>query len=99
MAVHNHGDNGGNIISGGLHRHKNRDIISRHGGNDAVGRFSWNWIGTYVGDQYDYPETTLDYQDGFAEGTGHRHNISPSGSNQPHNNMQPYLVINYIIKF
>jgi microcystin-dependent protein len=32
---------------------------------------------------------------------GHTHNItlSDTGSNEPHNNMPPYLVINYIIKF
>ncbi len=28
----------------------------------------------------------------------HRHTISPAGGDQPHNNMQPSLVLNYIIK-
>ena len=46
-------------------------------------------IATYYGHNTDYKETELAY-------TGIL--VKHTGSGQAHNNMQPYLVVNYIIK-
>jgi microcystin-dependent protein len=46
------------------------------------------WSGTFVG-----------YDDAYRNRTNHNHSIPSQGQNQPHNNLQPYIVLNYIIKF
>lgn len=91
LANHNHGNSGENTIAGGSHSHSfddNYTIVDR---NDHVGRFSWNLAGTWIG-------RTTERKSTLSSDT-HTHNLTPVGNNVPHNNLQPYLVINYIIKY
>lgn len=39
------------------------------------------------------------HEEGCGYAGNHQHNVLNTGNNQPHNNLQPYLTINYIIKF
>lgn len=60
-------------------------------------------LGTAVADNVNVGQTTgnsfTNITINAAGGHTHTATIHPEGGSQPHNNMQPYLVVNYIIKF
>jgi microcystin-dependent protein len=89
MPQHNHGAAGGNTITGGDHTHNFSYLKTEADVNDQVTRYTYNAIGSYLG---------LDTENSTTTSTTHSHTLTPQGGGTSHSLMQPYLVVNYIIK-
>jgi microcystin-dependent protein len=89
MPAHNHGDSGGSTISGGSHSH-----TATSNTNNSVW---WSAITNY--NTSDGNAAQRWSAAGTTGASTHTHTLTSQGSSFYHNIMQPYLVINYIIKF
>lgn len=82
-------DHGGTTSTNGSHSHSYTDTY-RTGTQNIV---ALSGSGITAADEL----TTTDTKDTYSNGS-HNHTISSQGGNQAHNVLQPYIVINYIIK-
>ncbi len=108
MPSHNHGTNASNSVVGngltgicGEHVHGITDPGHVHV-YDKVGQQNGTGIGVdNVGDDATTDTNTDTAVTGISINSAgsHQHTIATQGGDQPHNNMQPYLAINYIIKY
>jgi microcystin-dependent protein len=81
------------------------NVFGTNGGTDTDNSFYWRTSGGgYSTSPSDIPtSSTGAHQHDFTTSTqtSHRHDFTTttSGGSGPHNNLQPYIVMNYIIKF
>jgi microcystin-dependent protein len=83
----------------GQHRHSRVEWVA---GNTRH-RIRWGDVGGKSNTWIDAGREAGDYPSDnrlevASDGSGHSHPINPTGGDQPHNNMQPSLILNYIIK-
>jgi len=89
-------DHGHTIPSGGAHTH---NIGNRRGGDDDNIPGCGNVTDTYVNNSTGTTGSSHTHGVAGAGGHGHAVTINTSGSNTPHNTMQPSLVVNKMIRF
>lgn len=91
MPAHNHT---ASTTTNGAHRHK---IKGDNGGGGAFG-VQANMLSEDTIDGCVNCIANFEFDTNFDGGHSHGISVGNRGGNQPHNNLQPYLTINYIIK-
>ena len=100
--AHNHG---GRTYLAGQHRHSGTTYGSGGSGSKLTydGLGAANRVAYHMGSHtHDFVTNTVgDHEHGIPFDGNHNHSISiqNSGGGNPHNNLQPYIVLNFIIKY
>lgn len=93
---HNHSGTTGNA---GTHSHTVANTVQKTGNNTPDGLDSSANEIDNVNTTTTTSSTVGDHNHTISNSGTHTHGIQSQGGNQPHNNLQPYMVLNYLIKY